>query len=169
MADAIEYDHLLIRDGAVLLRIQRGEGDEYALETAELFDVRTGVKLREIHPALQRSELLRAYAVPEQSAAVIIKSGAATGAESRGDISKVVNILDLKQRRLDNVVADSILYQIRLIRNLLDEFLQVAESAQKEHRFWMSQQVLALVAKFSGREMSELEELISWMRSHSGK
>lgn len=169
MQDQVQFDYLLIRDGAVLLKIQRGQEDGFALETAEFYDVRTGAKLKKLLPELQESELLRAYKVPDQSAVAIIKSGAATGTEPTVDLSRVVSIHDVRQRRLDNVVADSILYQIEVIRDLLDQFLQVAENAGKEDRFWMSQQVLALLEKFSGREMAELEELIEWMRSHSRK
>lgn len=169
MQDKIQYDYLLIRDGAVLLKIQRGDGEDSLLETAELFDVRTGAKLKELIPELKESDLHRAYPLSEQSAAAIIKSGAATGAEPAVELSKVVSILDVKQRRLDTVVADSILYQIEVIRDLLDQFLKVAENARKEDRFWMSQQVLCLLEKFSGREMAELEDLIEWMRNHSRK
>ena len=169
MSEKRQLDHLLIRDGAVLVSIRRGEDGAYELKTAELYDVRTGARLKELVPSLQDAELHRGYPLSEHSAAAIIKAGAATGVGPTVDLGKVVSILDVKQRRLDNVVADSILYQIRVIRDLLDEFLQVAESARKEDRFWMSQQVLALVEKFSGREMSELEDLITWMRRHTRK
>ena len=169
MQDENRYDYLLIRDGAVLLRIQRGEGDDFVLETAEFYDVRTGTKVKQLIPELKESELRGAYRLSDHSAAAIVKSGVATGAEPAVDLSKVVSILEVKQRRLDNVVADSILYQIEVIRDLLNQFLQVAENACKEDRFYMSQRVLALVEKFSGREMAELEELTEWMRSHSRK
>ncbi len=169
MQEQDKHNHLLIRDGAVLLRIQRDEEDRFRLETAEFFDVRTGVKLKTLLPELKETELRRAYKLTDESAWAIIKAGAATGAEPTVDLSKVVSILDVKQRRLDNVVADSILYQIEVIRDLLDQFLQVAKNARNEDRFWMSQQVLALLEKFSGREMAELEDLIEWMRSHSRK
>jgi hypothetical protein len=81
------------------------------------------------------------------------------------DLSKVVNILEIRQRKLDAIVADSIIDQVRVIANLLHDFLTVADLAQKEERFWLSQQVLTLVRKFSGRELAELEDIVEWFKS----
>jgi hypothetical protein len=85
------------------------------------------------------------------------------------DFSKVVSILEVKQRRLDYVVADSILGQVRVIRDLLDQFLKLAENVNDEERFWLSQQVLSLLSKFTGRELEELEEMVNWMRTRPRK
>jgi hypothetical protein len=47
----------------------------------------------------------------------------------------------------------------------LNEFLHVADGAQSEERFWLSQQALALVRKFSGRELAEFEEIVDWFKN----
>jgi hypothetical protein len=73
-------------------------------------------------------------------------------------------MLDIKQRRLDSVVADSILDQLRVVRDLLHDFLSVATQANSEERFWLSQQVLSLLRKFSGRELAEMEEIVQWFK-----
>lgn len=160
-----QYDHFLIRDATVLVRLPRGcwkRGDE---NDPELFDVRTGVQIREIHPPLQEIELDRGHLLPEEFANAILKSGTPITADPSADPSKVVNILDIKQRRLDSIVADSILDQIRVIKQILETFLEVANGAQPEERFWLSQQALTLVRKFSGRELTELEEILDWFRN----
>ena len=36
--------------------------------------------------------------------------------------------------------------------------------SSKEERFWLSQQALSLIRKFSGRELSELEEIVEWLK-----
>jgi hypothetical protein len=115
------------------------------------------------------SELARGTRLPSETVAVILGEGARFGADGSVDISKVVSILDVKQRKLDSVVADSILDQLRLISDLLREFLRVADSAEKEERFWMSQQVLALVRKFSGRELEDLQDIVEWLQSRRNR
>ncbi len=163
------YDHILIRDASVLVRTPRGQ-DKLELEaSAELFDVRTGVPLKQIYPPLESSELGRGYRVSTYSAAAIISGGAPFGAELEENPSKIVNIMDLRQRRLDSVVSESILEQLRVISDLLSKFLDVAEGASKEERFWLSQQVLPILKKFSGRELNELEEIVEWLRRRPRK
>ncbi len=166
----IVYEHILIRDATILVRVSKNQGGAHQLEEARFFDVRTGVELREIYPPLQVAELKRGFIVSEACAASVLKTGIPIGASPDMDYTKVVNILDLRQRRLDALVADSIIDQVRVIKNLLTEFLDAAENAQKEERFWLSQQILSLVHKFTGRELSELQDIIGWIRKrYSGK
>lgn len=167
MATEDDFDYMLIRDATILLRVPRGCRDPEA--PAQFFDVRTGVQLRQIYPELQQMELARGYPVSRETAAVILKSGAPLAVEEGVDPSKVVTILEVKQRRLDAVVADSILDQLRVISDLLVEILKVADSAHKEERFWLSQQLLTLVRRFSGRELSELEEMVEWFKRRPHK
>lgn len=169
MNEEEQYDHVLIRDGAILARIPcavRGIEEDAA---PEFFDVRTGVQLRQIHPPFHASELARGTRLPMKAVAVILGEGARFGVDGSVDISKVISILDVKQRKLDSVVADSVLDQLRLISDLLREFLGVADSADREERFWMSQQVLTLVRKFSGRELEELRDTVAWLQSRRNK
>ena len=49
------------------------------------------------------------------------------------------------------------------------EFLDAADHAQKEERFWLAQQVLTLVRKFSGRELAELEGIVEWLKRRPPK
>ena len=163
------YDHILIRDAAILVRVPKGCREAAGEIAAELFDVRTGVQLKQIHPALQDMELRRGYLLSEEAARAILKAGTTVVLDGPADLSKVVTILDVKQRKLDAVVADSILDQVRVISDLLREFLEAADAAKKEERFWLSQQVLGLVRRFSGRELSELEELVEWFKSRPRK
>jgi hypothetical protein len=165
MTEEQPYDYVLIREGAILVRVTRNRGATEEGTPPDLFDVRTGVQLRVIHPSFQPAELDRGYPVASEWAASILSGGAPQGADRTFDISKVVRILEVKQRRLDSVVADSILDQLRLICGLLEEFLQVADNAGREKRFWMSQQVLGLVRKFSGRELEELKDMLEWLRT----
>jgi len=168
MSEEEQYDHILIRDSAILVRI-RARDETCEQSQPEFFDVRTGVPLREIFPAFQASELARGKRLPNEAVAVILGEGARFRADDSVDVSKVVSILDVKQRRLDSVVADSVLDQLRLISDLLREFLSVSDAAEREERFWMSQQVLTLVRKFSGRELEELREIVEWLRSRRKK
>jgi hypothetical protein len=159
------YEHILIREATVLVRVPRGTRYVGVDTNPEFFDVRTGVQLREIYPDLQEIELHRGYLLSEESAASVLRSGTPILLDPGADPSKVVTILGVKQRKLDSVVADSILDQVRIISALLQEFLAVAENAQKEQRFWLSQQILTLVRKFSGRELEEIEEILEWFRN----
>jgi hypothetical protein len=52
---------------------------------------------------------------------------------------------------------------------VLHEFLDAADHAQKEERFWLAQQVLTLVRKFSGRELAELEGIVEWFKRRPPK
>ncbi|MFH0822477.1 MAG: hypothetical protein V2B18_06975 [Pseudomonadota bacterium] len=115
------------------------------------------------------SELTRAFPVPEDTAAGIMKAGNPTWGAKSAEGPKVVSILDTRRRRLDSVVADSILDQVRVIKDLLQSFLQVADPATPEERFWLSQQVLTFVRKFSGRELEELEDIVEWFRNKPGR
>ena len=123
-----------------------------------------GIALR-VYPDLQDYELCRGYLLSAEGAAVILRSGTGIRMDPSADHAKVVPILDAKQRKLDSVVSDSILDQIRVIERLLREFLRVAEGAQREERFWLAQQALSLVRKFSGRELAELEEIVDWFKT----
>jgi hypothetical protein len=165
MSASEEYHYLLIRDGAILVRMPRDSESLREPMRLEFFDVRTGVQLRDIHPAFQEIELRRGYPVSPGHAASILNEGAPLGVDLAFDLSNVVSILEVKQRKLDSVVADSILDQVRLISNLLREFLRLADTAEREERFWMSQQVLTLARKFSGRELEELKEDLEWLKS----
>jgi hypothetical protein len=161
------YDHILIRDAAILVRFPKGGRD---IESAsEFFDVRTGVQLRQIHPSLQAVELDRGYLLSREAANAILKSGAPIVSDPVADFSKVVTILEVRQRKLDAIVADSIIDQLQVISDLLRDILNAASKAQKEERFWLAQQVLTLVRKFSGRELSELEDIVDWFKRRPRK
>lgn len=162
MAEDVQYEYILIRDAAILVRVPRG-GTENEEVAPEFFDVRTGVQLKRIHPPLQPQELTRGYPLSKEAAAAIVSEGAPFGIELEVDLSKVISIQEVKQRRLDSVVADSILDQLRIISDLLRKFLSAADAADREKRFWMSQQILTVVRKFSGRELEELEEMVEWL------
>lgn len=157
-----DYDYILIRDSNILVRVLRGAVEEDDVE-AEFFDVRTGVQLKEIHPALQSAELRRGYLLPIEYAASILADGTVPGEDLAIDFSKVVSIQEVKQRRLDSVVADSILDQLRIVSGLLSRFLDAADTAGKEQRFWMARQILPTIRKFSGRELEELEDVVEWL------
>lgn len=158
------YDHILIREASILVRVPRNQGQWDLQISPRFYDVRTGVELREIYPPLHESELKRGFPISENSAAGVIRAGLPIGSGPDVDYSKVVTILELKQRKLDSIVADSVLDQVRLIADLLERFLDVADNAQKEERFWLSQQVLTLVRKFTGRELRELQEIVEWFQ-----
>ena len=132
-------------------------------------DVRTGVQLKEIHPPLHASELSRGFALSEESAKAIIDSGAKGLLGPSVDFTNVVSILEVRQRRLDTVVADSVVDRLRTITVILQDFLKVCDNAQHEEKLWLSQQVLSLIGKFSGRELEELEEIIAWFKTKPRK
>lgn len=161
------YDHILIREAAILVRVPHGCREQGEEVNAEFFDVRTGVQLRAIYPDLQDYELCRGYLISGEGAAAILRSGTGIRMDPSADHAKVVTILEAKQRKLDSVVSDSILDQIRVIERLLREFLRVADGAQREERFWLAQQALSLVRKFSGRELAELEEIVEWFKTRT--
>jgi hypothetical protein len=167
--DEDRYEYVLIREATLLVRIKQANQEAQDNLTPELFDVRTGVQLREIHPTFEAMDLERGYRLSKEYAATIIAGGAPFGAELDPNRSNVVNITDIRQRRLDAVVADSIFDQLRVISHLLNKLLQAAEDAPKEERFWLSQQALSLIRKFSGRELSELEEIVEWLKSRPKK
>ncbi|MEW6533860.1 MAG: hypothetical protein AB1473_23730 [Thermodesulfobacteriota bacterium] len=169
MATGEKFDHFLIRDSSILVRVLRKARQAGDVREAELYDVRTGVQVREIYPSLDVQELLRAHPISAASAQVIMKSGAPAGADPAVDLSKVINILEIKQRRLDSVVADSVLDQLRVIIGLLQEYVEAAESAQPEEKLWLSQQLLSVLQKFSGRELAELREIVDWFNSRPKK
>jgi hypothetical protein len=167
--DTPEYDYILIREATILVRVPTGTREIGAQRDIQFYDVRTGVPLKRIYPGLQSVELHRGYLLSESHAAALIKCGTTVTLGPSVDPSKVVTILEVKQRKLDAVVADSILDQLRTVVTMLQEFLMVADSAQKEERFWLSQQVLSLTKKFSGRELAELEEIVEWFKSRRKK
>jgi hypothetical protein len=159
-----DFEHYLIRDATVLARIPAGLFDVCETGAVKFFDVRTGVQLKEIHPPLTPADFARGHRIPEGFAISILKSGSPLGVDPCGDGAKVVPILEIRQRKLDSVVADSVLDQVRVIKNLLQEILNVGDMALPEERFWLSQQLLTLVRKFSGRELSEIEEIVEWLK-----
>jgi len=160
-----QYDHFLIRDATVLVRSSGCSGKKRGESEPEFYDVRTGVQLRGLQPPFQDYELTRGQRVSREYAGLIMRSGMTAWLDPSLDPSKVVTILDIKQRRLDAVVADSIIDQVRVISELLQEFVSLADGAQVEERFWLSQQVLSLIKKFSGRELSELEDIVDWFKT----
>ncbi len=162
--DDDQHEYVLIREAKLLARIDHGKNQAQNGLAPELFDVRTGVQLREIYPPFEASEVERGYKISKEYAVLILAGGVPFGAELDSNRSNVVAITDVRQRKLDSVVADSIFDQLRVISELLNKFLQAAENSSKEERFWLSQQVLSLMRKFSGRELSELEEILDWLK-----
>jgi hypothetical protein len=169
MSTADEYDYVLIREATIVVRVPRAAAETTREVLPEFFDVRTGVQLREIYPAFQADELQRGYILPDGHAGAILKGGTPITGGPSIDPSKVVTILEARQRKLDAVVADSIFDQLRILTNVLHEFLDAADHAQKEERFWLAQQVLTLVRKFSGRELAELEGIVEWFKRRPPK
>jgi hypothetical protein len=167
--EPMEYDHILIREATILVRVPEGTREIGEGSAPEFFDVRTGVPLKQIYPSLQAVELHRGYLLPKGHAAALIRCGAPVSCGPSVDASKVVTILEIRQRKLDMVVADSILDRVSLVVSLLQEYLELANSVQKEERFWLSQQILSLMGKFSGRELSEIEEIVEWFKSRRKK
>jgi hypothetical protein len=163
MSTAGDFDHILIREATVLVRVPEGIRELNDEIVPEYFDVRTGVPLNNIYPELQTIELCRGYLLSSEDAQGILRCGLP------GSEPKVISILDVKQRRLDSVVADSVLDQLKVLSKLFVEFLQAAEHASQEERFWLSQQVLGLLRKFSGRELQELQETVEWFKNRSKK
>ncbi len=169
MSTADDYDYVLIREATILVRVPRGAAETAPEVVPEFFDVRTGVQLRQIYPAFQADELQRGYILPDGHAGAILKGGTPITGGPSIDPSKVVTILEARQRKLDAVVADSIFDQLRILTKVLHEFLNAADHAQKEERFWLAQQVLTLVRKFSGRELAELEGIVEWFKRRPPK
>jgi hypothetical protein len=169
MSTSDEHDYVLIREATILVRVPRGAVETSVEVVPEFFDVRTGVQLRQIYPAFQTDELQRGYILPDGHASAILKGGTPLTGGPSIDPSKVVTILEARQRKLDAVVADSIFDQLRMLTNVLHEFLDAADHAQKEERFWLAQQVLTLVRKFSGRELAELEGIVEWFKTRPPK
>jgi len=169
MSTADEYDYVLIRDATILVRVCRGLAATEPEVPPEFFDVRTGVQLRQIYPAFHIDELQRGYVLPDGHAGAILKGGAPISGGPSIDPSKVVTILEARQRKLDAVVADSVFDQLRALTNVLHKFLDAADHSQKEERFWLAQQVLTLVRKFSGRELAELEGIVEWYKTRPPK
>jgi hypothetical protein len=169
MDEAEDYDYFIIRDGTILVRVPHGMEGAAALTDGQFFDVKTGVQLRAIYPSLIPSDLARGYPLSAEYAAAILRSGRHAPGGRSEDISKVVSILSIRQRRLDGVVADSILDQLQVVRDILQDFLNVASEATPEERFWLSQQILPMLRKFSGRELSEIEEIVDWFNSRPNR
>jgi hypothetical protein len=169
MSQVGQYDYYLIREEMVLVRVPGQQGDSLAAREPQFFDVRTGVQLKGIHPPYSPEELERGHRLTEEHAHSIIKSGNTMLVSPLFDASTVVSILDMRQRKLDSVVADSILDQLQVVCGILSRFLQIAREAEEEERFWLSQQVLTSLRKFSGRELAELEEIMDWFASRPKK
>jgi hypothetical protein len=169
MTDREKWAHILIREGAILVRVPQADPGGVHRQGLDFFEVRTGVQLKDIHPPFRPDELERGYPLPPEYAEQIMAGGAPHGAGLNADLSKVVSLLDAKQRRLDAIVADSILDQLRVINDLVGRFLDAAGNASGEDRLWLSQQVLSLVRKFSGRELEELEDTVEWFQKRPKK
>ncbi len=166
MIDSDSYEYILIRKATILVRVRSGVRDLDGETCPEFYDVQTGVPLKQIYPELQPIELRTGHQIASDDAYGILRwNSEVSGLE----LNKVVSILEIKQRKLDSVVADSILDQVRVISDLLREFLSAAEVARKEERFWLAQRVLGMVRKFSGRELSELQETVEWFKNHYRK
>lgn len=159
-----QYDYYLIRDAAILVRTSGETGADTLDFYYELFDVRTGTHLKDIYPAFDPSELQRAFKLSEETASIILKSEHSSTSKENSSTSKVVTIVEARQRKLDTVVADSIIDQVDIISKLLQDFLSVTRRASREERFWLSQQAITLVRKFSGRELAELQEILDWFK-----
>ena len=108
MSTAGDFDHILIREATVLVRVPEGIRELDDGIVPEYFDVRTGVPLKNIYPELQTIELHRGHLLSPEDAQGILRC-ALPGLEP-----KIISILDVKQRRLDSVVADSIFDQLRV-------------------------------------------------------
>ncbi len=169
MSTADEYDYILIREANILVKVPCGTAGAGQGALPEFFDVRTGVQLKQIYPDLQADELSRGYVLPNNHAGAILKGGTPITGGPSVDPSKVVTILGARQRKLDALVADSIFDQLTTLTDLLKGVLDAADRAQKEERFWLAQQVLTLVRKFSGRELAELEGMVEWFRKRPPK
>lgn len=167
MDQSKEYNYYLIRDATVLVRTFGNTSSDSLDLNFDLFDVRTGVHLKDIYPGFQPFELKRAFRLSGETAAAILKSQCLATHNENCATTKVVTIVEARQRKLDSVVADSIIDQVEVISRLLHDFLTVVRKAPREERFWLSQQVLTLVRKFSGRELSELEEILDWFKGLS--
>lgn len=168
MTEELSDEFILVREATVLVRISPAAESNRDFDSARLFDVRTGVELKGIHPPLSVEDFVRGFRVSPATGEAIIKSGF-IGWTGQPPDAKVVSLLDVKQRRLDTVVADSILDQLRTITSILQSFLSVADKAGKEERLWLSHQLLTTVRKFSGRELAELEEMAEWLKNKSPK
>ncbi|MDR3605583.1 MAG: hypothetical protein ACLPVO_04790 [Desulfomonilaceae bacterium] len=160
-----QYSYYLIRDATVLVKMCEEATPCQPEFYFDLFDVRTGTRLKDIYPPFEPSELKRAFKLSGETASVILKNEALSTDGEVNQAPKVVTIVEARQRKLDSVVADSIIDQVQVIDKLLQDFLCVARKAPREERFWLSQQVLSLVRKFSGRELAELQEILEWFKS----
>ena len=101
-------DHILIRDGSIIVRVPKGLRELSDNVCPDFFDVRTGSQIYKIFPRLQSFELHRGYLLSETETAIILRHG-----KTGEDVIKVITLLEVKQRKLDTVVADSILDQLR--------------------------------------------------------
>lgn len=167
MDQSKEYNYYLIRDATVLVRTCGNTSSDSLDLTFDLFDVRTGVHLKDIYPAFQPFELKRAFRLSRETAVAILKNECLSTNNENCATTKVVTIVEARQRKLDSVVADSIIDQVEVISRLLQDFLTVARKAPREERFWLSQQALTLIRKFSGRELAELQEILDWLQGLS--
>ncbi len=141
------------------------EQDAEPSETSfELYDVRSGSHLKDIYPPFEATELKRGFRLSEETAVLILRNECLSPNKDHGGVAKVVTIVEARQRKLDAVVADSIIDQASVIGFLLQDFMNVARKATREERFWLSQQVLTIVRKFSGRELAELQEILDWFK-----
>ncbi|MGC8603449.1 MAG: hypothetical protein ACP5VS_07165 [Desulfomonilaceae bacterium] len=159
-----QYNYFLIRDATILVKTQSQALPCDTESCFELFDVRTGTKLRDIFPPFEVGELKRAFKLSLETASIILKHESFLQNGETNLAGKVVTIIEARQRKLDSIVADSIIDQVQVIDKLLQDFLCVARRASREERFWLSQQVLTLVRKFSGRELAELQEIVEWFK-----
>ena len=158
------YNFYLIREGAILVKTLEEENAEPSEISFELYDVRSGAHLKDIYPPFEVPELKRGFRLSEETAALILRNECLSPNKDHNCVAKVVTIVEARQRKLDAVVADSIIDQVNVIALLLQDFMSVAHKATREERFWLSQQVLTFVRKFSGRELAELQEILDWFK-----
>ncbi|MGD9817077.1 MAG: hypothetical protein AB7V04_00095 [Desulfomonilaceae bacterium] len=162
MTNQSKSDHILIREGSIIVRLLQSESEE---PTLEFYDFKTGVRLKKIYPPLKPVELEKGCRITLEAACAIIKNLCFSDDPETSESGKVVTILEARQRKLDSVVADSILDQARIIANILRDYVELADHCNKEERFWLSQQILTTVRKISGRELSEIQEIVEWFNN----
>ena len=158
------YNFYLIREGTVLVKTSETEGSDPSDISFELYDVRSGAHLKDTYPPFEATELKRGFRLSGETAALILRNEYLGSNKDHNNVAKVVTIVEARQRKLDAIVADSIIDQVNVITSLLQDFMNVARKATREERFWLSQQVLTFVRKFSGRELAELQEILDWFK-----
>ncbi len=125
--------YVLIREATILVRVPQGIGGWCGNPPGVLRRKDRGSVEGNL-PAFQVDELQRGYVLPDGHAGAILKGGTPITGGPSVDPSKVVTLLEARQRKLDAVVADSIFDQLRILTNVLQEFLDAADHAQKKKK-----------------------------------